>query len=548
MIMDTTNSISATRAPRRAKQIIDGLLANKTITPTGLNYVVNALDPFHDTHIRLDGYPDMSATNSITQTVQKTFTLTSSLGTGVLWDAHVFFLPLTAPFTLAEPDFLGVDGKREKKLEKKLSKKDVKKDPLGRIMQKRDAATIGDPLFHRTTMNSTGGMVQSGGGINLCAGVNMICIPAGEDWLSPTAGNNNYELALPPEYCSGQMRVIGNAIEIVNTTDTLHKGGSLTTYRSPSPACTFNGYITTPQPGGVGNQFFPFTLGTVAMPPTNQPDAQLYPNSLTWGADKGIYQVGMLNNIENDYITPLPGAAGLLTPSNFTNLSEAVGWAGYFPLLLDPVSGGEVVTQSLVRTIPYDTYGCVLAGLSAETSLQVTVKYFFERAPTIADPDLLVLAGPSPDFDPTALDIMSRAMGRLPVAVEQGENPLGEWFAEVMQAVGEFAPVIGGALQTAGIPFAGPIGNLLGQAGRGVHGLMKKQVVIEKGKGKRKKKEIVTTITTPNRRGPRKPMGPTRRTMVTGRLRGDRARIGPLPTNTRSNNPQNGRRRRRRSA
>jgi len=66
-----------------------------------------------------------------------------------------------------------------------------------------------------------------------------------------------------------------------------------------------------------------------------------------------------------------------------------------------------------------------------------------ERFPTPSEPDLVVLAAPSAAFDPCALELYSRCMGKLPVGVPQGMNPLGEWFKDVLRKVTHYAtPVL----------------------------------------------------------------------------------------------------------
>jgi hypothetical protein len=109
-----------------------------------------------------------------------------------------------------------------------------------------------------------------------------------------------------------------------------------------------------------------------------------------------------------------------------------------------PFSFGRITASN--HPFPYDISGCIFAGLHPEGSLQVTFKYFVERIPTINDPNLLVLCKEPASYDPLALEIYNRACEKLPVAVRVGDNPLGEWFDNVMQAVGSALPAVGSAL------------------------------------------------------------------------------------------------------
>jgi len=102
------------------------------------------------------------------------------------------------------------------------------------------------------------------------------------------------------------------------------------------------------------------------------------------------------------------------------------------------------------RALPWDNNGCIFTGLSKQSTLQVTVKYFIERIPTIRQPDLLVLARPPAPYDPVAMELYNRALSQLPCGVMVKENPLGEWFNDVLGAVVDYAPKIGQIFGTGG--------------------------------------------------------------------------------------------------
>jgi len=86
-------SVAAMRAPRRGKAALNRLIQNRQVTSSGVKWLEVALDPFHDTEVVSDGYPDVTTTRSITQVVTKTMTVVAPAGlTTATWDAHVFFL------------------------------------------------------------------------------------------------------------------------------------------------------------------------------------------------------------------------------------------------------------------------------------------------------------------------------------------------------------------------------------------------------------------------------------------------------------------------
>jgi len=323
-------------------------------------------------------------------------------------------------------------------------------------------------------------------------------VPTGDDWVSATdpAVTNFPDLSIPPEYCSGSFRVVAMGYEVVNTTAELYKGGSVTAYRSPNPITPGVVYTTTYDPQSIQSQYLSTPVKFGVIPPTNLPDAALYPNSKTWGATEGIYQIATQNSMNNDFISPVPSCAGLLTPSDYTDLENGVGWVTYLPPMTSASGLAISGISSLTQPLPFDISGCIFAGLSPETSLQVTVRYYFERNPGVSDPNLLVLARPPAAFDPTALEIYSRALDELPVACRFGDNPIGEWFSDVLKAIGDYAPIIGDALGNV-IPGAGAIGKILGAGARGANKLMPAAIATTTtttGKGKNKKTTKTETV------------------------------------------------------
>jgi len=110
--------------------------------------------------------------------------------------------------------------------------------------------------------------------------------------------------------------------------------------------------------------------------------------------------------------------------------------------------------------------GAYFTGLNKQSTIQLTVNYYVERYPSPSDQDLVVLASPSPGYDPCALELYSRTISKMPVGVPQGLNPLGEWFKEVLQAVTRFSTPILKVIK----PALGPIGEGLYAGSKWVRG------------------------------------------------------------------------------
>jgi len=334
--------------------------------------------------------------------------------------------------------------------------------PIGSVLERG---------YQRVTLDAGGGVIQMGnkiyGGWTVITGQNDF------DWQVSTGTEVFDDVAFPPEFCSGSWRCLATGCEVTNTTAELYKGGSVTVYRSPSsstPTCMLSSGGTIITPRGVG-----------LTPPSTQTDAALYTNSKTWDADSGCYIIATLNDPTNPYFTPSPGFAGLITPASSESLETGAGWLGYFPLLQD-----VAVATAASGMVSMDSSGAIFNGLNTNSTLQVTVRYFLEKIPTVADANLLVLARTPAPYDPMTLEIYARALNELPVGVPVGENPMGEWFNDVISAVAEWAPKIGQALGAVGVPLAGPIGNMVGGFAKG----RLKERITEKPDG-----TVTTTVT-----------------------------------------------------
>lgn len=400
------------RAPRRAKQMLNSLLASKTITPDGLNWLTQATDPFHDTEIPPTGFPDADTSRSIVQNYTFTTQLTAPTP-GALWDAHITFVPTSAIW----------------------------------------GWTLPNDQYTRYVVNSGGTFSTLNNNIFLTGGYNAFGVPAGYDWVNGglTTPLLATGLGYPRSGSSGQFRLVACGFEVVNTTPDLYRGGSVTVYRTPT-SNTRRSYDT-----GVFQTIIPTTV----LPPSTQAEAQLYPASRTWGAEDGAYVVGTLNSSSNPFLAAQPNTASLVQQLSAAELVANTNVYAFLP--------GTVKTaacaQPCVTVLPYDNHGAIFTGLQPEATLQVTVRYYIERIPTSKQSDLLVLTRPPTPYDPVALEIYSRCMSMLPVGVRVADNPLGEWFNDIMDTLANWAPKIGNTLGTL-IPGASTIGNAVGVASR----------------------------------------------------------------------------------
>lgn len=407
-----TNKMS--RSTRTVDTMLDKMEKSNMLSEQGRCWLVNALDPFHDSDMRLCGYPDMGSASSVVQLVKRQLQVTvpSNVAAGNNWDASVVLTPL---LNTHQTDF--------------------------------------EYLLDQWSGSSDGGNTYKGGRLSFGG----LCVNTGpqgtELWYdTPNIGFTaaNPQVVLPGQFVKGNMRLIGMAFEVVNTTAELYKQGQVTVWRIPSYPTLTNIYDDSTT---ITRSFLQYRA-----PPGTVANAQLLYGSRSWAAAEGCYVVGRQNSVSNP-----PTAVGwqdILISQDIV----AGGTSSYM------YGGGSVAANAAgypaadLFGSPFDISGAHFSGLSYSTTLTINVRWIFERFPGPNEPDLVVLAQPPTPFDPFALELYTRALDNAPPGVMLSENPLGEWFTSVLRKVGEWAPKIGGALGDIGVPFANTVGKIAGAA------------------------------------------------------------------------------------
>lgn len=397
---------------RKAQQILTGLEKSGTCTKQALQWLTLATDPFHDGQLEPAGYPDINTVPTLVQQFTQTISIDSlNSGAGPTWDCHVFF----APFS---PDI---------------------------------QSSVPTPLLP-ASFQARNQYLQSpapSGTAQLQSGYNILKVTPGQPWTTAVAGTY-LPIAMPDIIEGGCYRIIAAGVEVVNTTPDLYKQGAVTYYRTPSHSQIVTPFYNQASLGGVFE--WPMTMESFALPPFTQAAAQLYPTSRTLAAEEGYYGIATLNK-SPEFLTgvgcPPLGVQAPTVENLRSALAAQIAYIpGSWPTATRAINGSA-------RVLPFDVHGAIFTGLSTQTTLQVTTRYFVERIPSSADPDLLVLTrSPSP-FDPIVQEIYSRVLSQLPVGCTVKENPLGEWFNDVLEAVIEYAPGIGKVF--------GPMGAAAGQ-------------------------------------------------------------------------------------
>lgn len=364
------------------------------MTSEALCWLTNATDPFHDTAVTPCGYPDTNTCNTIVQQYTFTTTVTSAgLPEAPTYDVHVFSLPYVTATA---------------------------------------ASILSNAEYNPNTQRTTPSLIS---GVPLFGGVNAVAMAAGSSLDGATTFTIQPSIRAPTNI-GGQLRMIGAAFEVVNTTPELYKGGAVTCYRSPSTV-TRNSFVRA-----VGPPTFNSPVTTIASPPYTQASAQLYPTSRTWAAEEGCYSISTMSTDENPFQMLSGQSLMMYAPPS----SQQIAASSNVPCWYTGASVEAVNQKPPVVVVPFDINGAIFTGLNFNSTLQITSRYYYERIPTISEPDLLVLTRNPTPYDPVALELYTRTMTELPVAVMVKENPLGEWFNDVLGAIADIAPIVGTAL------------------------------------------------------------------------------------------------------
>lgn len=407
--------------------------AQKGITAAGCTFLKQVLDPKHDTSFDSVGYVDrVSAPSVIRKYTQKgtvSFPAGNANFTGdTSFEVHVQFNPWPHAIPFAE--------------------------------RGRANNYINQVIPSNTIPNW--GCVQAW------------AVQTGQPW---TFGSNDPAAGLSPLMLSLNMdttvtkgvgRVVGMAIEVVNTTSPLYRSGSVTCWRAPEPLempTTFNSY-----PGYVSpNVIYTFTGQMMRYPPRTSAQALLYPSTV-WEAEKGIYMPGQYSTLDNppqsvDYTLPylsFQNVEDVIYDGTAASLNDTSLWIPLFPTYNTAQAPGNISVAPGIKIIPMNQMGAIFAGLNPQSTLDVVMTYYYESFPSLSQVDILTIAKPSAMYDPVALEYMARFNRLVQVAVPSGENYDGEWFAEILEWLAGAAPIVGGLF---GVPEVGLAASTLASYG-----------------------------------------------------------------------------------
>jgi len=407
------SKMSKARASRSLNEMKE-LVAEGKLTQTGCDWLTQAIDPFHDQQLpTLEGWPDAEVAPSLVRCVKKSFTISKPQSvTSGTWDAHIIAWPWQH-----KRRFWDIES---------------------RVMN-----SLGTPQGGRTVQYNIGG-VQAFGTFT------------GTD-LSPTTSPTLGQTFPDVDFHTGSTRLVAMGVEIENTTSQLNVQGIGFHWKMAQPGAGtqsnwhfVEGSLDTDSPA------HNFTGEMYRCPPRNTDTAMLLPGTRSWVAKEGSYTVvpfvGPVNPPQTvSYIQPVLD----LAVHDEAVFQESEDSAEFETHLLVPVQEEGILggfTSPANKIFPIHMCGSIYAGLSLETTLTIRVNYYIETFPRPYEPRDLTLATPSAPYDPLALQLFAECMGNMAVATQLKNNPLGEYFAEAIKNVADFAEPL---LEISGIPYAG---------------------------------------------------------------------------------------------
>lgn len=408
-------SAKATRAEKVLTRIGDKL----GLTPEGKNWLIAALDPFHDNPLDVVGYPDGSTSPCVTRIQKYTggLVLPSTLG-GQNMDVLILDTPHPSLLKLATASTGATSGN-----------------------------IICNTVYPSSTVDSFGGLwvVSAVTGSNFDYAAIVTGLGAGTHALSP--------LFVDPALTIGDHRIIAKGFEVHNVTAELYKGGTCTVFESPLDTYETStaGTVVT---SGAAHSTPSNTLFNPQWPATPAAAFALV-NSKQWEAKDGCYVTGRANSmdipIENgiNFFNPFysigAASSGSITGTSIYPQVDTVGTYSMPPVLMEN----------------FNFTGAYFTGLTPQTALTINYLIVIESHPSSQDL-IYSLAKPPPCRDDVALSMYSCILREMPVGVPVSENGLGDWFADAVSTVADYvSPVLsaiphpmtmaaGGALRAAG--------------------------------------------------------------------------------------------------
>jgi hypothetical protein len=428
--MDTSPIAQNNPEFNRAQRTLNRWVGEKFLSSDAKEWLVAALDPFHDTvQKHLEGWPDVETGSSLTRRIPAKFQISKPAG---LPPGNWELVIVSWPFL--------------------------------------DSTTYRQIVLR--SGNTGTGLVP---GVYPIGGIQAFAMPSGH-LFNPINDPLVISVALSEigdAFTTGVGRLVALGFETHNTTSDLNRQGSVTVAKMMQgrrDASCFQ--YSDPTTGEVAIMATSF----IRLPPNNQADLMRLNGSKTWKAADGAYSVCSFHSIENppfeyDYNIALLGRVDENDDVNNTSVL-------YMPDTVPGVAG--FLTFEPMHLHPIHTSIQWYDGLSESTTIVLNTLAYYESFPNQSDVSSVVLTTPSCEFDPTALAVYSHAISAMPVGVPVKENNLGDWFANIVETISNVASWVPHPLFQAGSKLGNTVAPMMrsGAVTQGIQARPKKQKVL----------------------------------------------------------------------
>jgi hypothetical protein len=423
--------MSSNARVQRATRALDKIAQKLGITEGGKQWLIAAIDPFHDEPLNCVGFPDGSTAPTITRVIKYTATINAPTGTtaGANWDCLV----LDTPF----PNAVRFNTAYQ---------------------QCYNGATVPLNEWYSDSADTPG--IFSMGGVTVFSG------PTGTQWTpanmvlaySASSGYAQKNLQVASALLGGDFRIIAKGFEVYNATAELYKGGTVTCFESPM--LDYETAQTYQLATAASTVLVATTSASVAVNPFwPQSSSQAYSlvNSAQWNAEDGCYVVAKLNDVN----IPIENGSNFTAPLFYSTLAQgdknSIG-----PNLQSDANFSVAQTHvSQSNWSKFNFAGAFFTGLPNSSALTVDYLVVIETMPAFSDTNLYPLAKPPPCHDVAALELYSYIVDKMPVGVPVAMNGFGDWFTDAIATVADHVSPVLSAIPLPGFQLAGAVGNML---------------------------------------------------------------------------------------
>lgn len=350
--------------------------AKREVSVEGQEWLKLATDPYHDNSHEIAGFPDADNTYSVVRCHNLQVDV-SAPGAGN-WDCHVF----TMPFMVTQGFY---------------------------------NANQGNHFARVNPQNNT----QYGYSL-----VNVNTVAAGAAiWSSTTDPVTNLTIPQDEALMEGTSRIIGMAIEVINTTAPVNAQGMCTAYKFCGKTQKRNMFYDDDSKVQAVDCLCQITPEIYEAPASTVAEAVNFPGSLQWHAREGAYMPVPID-VPNNFYEPHAGHWGLIKQGDETacNISSST-----------LVQTNQLYPAANIKA-HIEGVGLVFSGLGSSNTLTIKARVYVETVPSPISSSI-PLTTPSAPFDPEAFIAYSRVVAHMPIATVSSNNASGEWFKAVIRTL-----------------------------------------------------------------------------------------------------------------